>query len=320
MFIKQAYKGLHEWWRWLLGLLIIGIAWQFIGAIPFGVAVAIKLMAGGDIDAQMDATSMMNILSSNTTLFLMLLPFAFGMIGWYLWVKYSHNLKIKLALTTRSSFDYKRLFLAFSIVAIFQIIMLGLGLWLSPETLQWNFRPEPFFTLVAIAIILIPVQTLFEEFFFRSYMTQGFGVMFNSKLAALLIPTILFGAMHLFNPEIAKLGYGIAPFYFATGLLLGICTLMDEGIELAGGFHIANNLMIALLVTSDWGALQTESLYIDTAEPTLTWHMAVPLLILYPLLLFIFAKVYNWSDWSNKLTGSVQSSNQHFPHDTGHTS
>jgi hypothetical protein len=40
-------------------------------------------------------------------------------------------------------------------------------------------------------------------------------------------------------------------YYIGTGLF-GILTLMDEGMELALGFHAANNLVGALLVTSDW--------------------------------------------------------------------
>jgi hypothetical protein len=136
-------------------------------------------------------------------------------------------------------------------------------------------------------------------------MTQGFGIIFNSRLAALIIPTILFGLGHMLNPEIDKLGYGVAPFYFATGLLLGIFTLMDEGVELASGFHIANNLLIALLVSNDWGALRTESLYLDVSEPTLGFHVFLPLLVLYPLLILLFAKIYGWKDWSEKLFGKV---------------
>ena len=44
---------------------------------------------------------------------------------------------------------------------------------------------------------------------------------------------------------------------------------MDEGIELALGFHAANNLFTALLVTSSWTAFQTESILIDISEPSL---------------------------------------------------
>jgi hypothetical protein len=42
---------------------------------------------------------------------------------------------------------------------------------------------------------------------------------------------------------------------------------MDEGMELALGFHAANNLVGALLVTSDWSAFQTHSIFKDISEP-----------------------------------------------------
>jgi hypothetical protein len=35
---------------------------------------------------------------------------------------------------------------------------------------------------------------------------------------------------------------------------------MDEGMELALGFH-ANNTIVALLLTSDWTAFQTNSIF-----------------------------------------------------------
>ena len=35
---------------------------------------------------------------------------------------------------------------------------------------------------------------------------------------------------------------------------------MDEGLELALGFHAANNLCGALLLTADWTAFQTNSI------------------------------------------------------------
>jgi hypothetical protein len=45
---------------------------------------------------------------------------------------------------------------------------------------------------------------------------------------------------------------------------------MDEGMELALGFH-ANNLVGALLVTSDWSAFQTHSIFKDISEPKQVW-------------------------------------------------
>ena len=87
-----------------------------------------------------------------------------------------------------------------------------------------------------------------------------------------------------------------------TGLFLGLITLMDEGLELALGFHAANNLVTALLVTASWTAFQTESLLIDNSEPILGVELILTLLLIYPLIVFIFAKKYKWKNWLSQLT------------------
>ena len=71
---------------------------------------------------------------------------------------------------------------------------------------------------------------------------------------------------------------------------------MDEGIELALGFHAANNLITALLVTSSWTAFQTESILIDISDPSLVGETIISMLILYPLFYIYMYKKYKWSD------------------------
>jgi hypothetical protein len=58
--------------------------------------------------------------------------------------------------------------------------------------------------------------------------------------------------------------------------------------ELALGFHAANNLVGALLVTSDWSAFQTHSIFKDVSEPQAGFDVILPVMIIYPILLFIF--------------------------------
>ena len=113
--------------------------------------------------------------------------------------------------------------------------------------------------------------------------------------------------MHLGNPEVEKLGYGIMVYYIGTGFFLGIITLMDEGLELALGFHAANNLFGALLVTADWQAFSVESLYRDVSQPVLGWDVLVPIFVVFPILLIVFSKKYGWTNWKDKLTGKVLS-------------
>ena len=136
---------------------------------------------------------------------------------------------------------------------------------------------------------------------------QGIGLMAGKRWVPLVITSMIFGLLHLFNPEVEKLGYGIMVYYIGTGFFLGILTLMDEGLELAIGFHAANNLLTALLVTADWTAFQTESLYRDISEPELGWDVFLPVLVIYPILLYVFSKKYGWTNWKERLAGDVQS-------------
>ena len=73
------------------------------------------------------------------------------------------------------------------------------------------------------------------------------------------------------------------------------------------GFHAANNLTAALLVTADWTAFQTDSLYRDISDPVLGWDVLVPVLVVFPILLYLFSKKYGWTNWKEKLTGKVLS-------------
>ena len=99
----------------------------------------------------------------------------------------------------------------------------------------------------------------------------------------------MFGLLHGSNPEVEKLGNISLVYYVGTGLMLGIITLMDDGMELALGFHVANNLLSSLIVTSDWSALQTHSILKDVSEPNAGFQILFPVFVVYPILLVIFA-------------------------------
>jgi hypothetical protein len=78
--------------------------------------------------------------------------------------------------------------------------------------------------------------------------------------------------------------------------------------ELALGFHAANNLIGAILVTSDWTAFQTHSLLKDISEPDAGLDIILPVVLIYPIVLFILAKKYQWTNWKEKLTGTLSES------------
>ena len=135
---------------------------------------------------------------------------------------------------------------------------------------------------------------------------QGIGVLFKNTLFPLLGTSIIFGLLHGFNPEVEKLGSIIMVYYIGTGLLLGIFTLMDDGLELSLGFHAANNIVVAIFITSSWSVFQTNALVLDTSEPSLIFSIFIPVFVLYPLVLFVFSKKYGWTNWKEKLTGVLR--------------
>jgi membrane protease YdiL (CAAX protease family) len=196
-------------------------------------------------------------------------------------------------------------FFSFSLWAVFTIVSTLLFYFTNPDGFVLNFKPVPFAILVVIGVLLIPVQTSTEEYVFRGYLMQGFANLAKNRWFPLLMTSIIFGAMHLANPEVSKMGNIIFIYYIGTGLFLGVLTLMDDGMELALGFHAANNLVSALLVTSDWSAFQTHSIFKDIAEPKAGLDVILPVMVIYPILLYIFSKKYRWTDWKEKLTGKL---------------
>ena len=303
MFIQNALKVKNNIWRYALGIFIIFIFTQ-IGSIPFVVAIFNKVGIEGA--ANLDSAKMMTILeNSNLTFFYTLLTFFVGFIGFLIVIKYLHNQSFVSVTTSRKSIDYKRVLTSFSVISLILFFYTISSFYALPDEYIIQFNLNDFLILLLIAVIFIPIQTSLEEYVFRGYLMQGFGVLAKNKWVPLFLTSFLFGMLHYYNPEIMKLGSILLVHYIATGLFLGIITLMDEGMELALGFHAGNNLIIALMVTSDWTVFQTSSIFKYIGEPNAIYMSLFSTVIIYPLLLFYFSKKYNWTDWKDKLIGNI---------------
>jgi len=303
MFIQNALKVKNNIWRYALGIFIIFIFTQ-IGSIPFVVAIFNKVGIEGA--SNLDPAKMMTILeNSNLTFFYTLLTFFVGFIGFLIVIKYLHNQSFVSVTTSRKSIDYKRVLTSFLVISLILFFYTISSFYALPDEYIIQFNLNDFLILLLIAVIFIPIQTSLEEYVFRGYLMQGFGVLAKNKWVPLFLTSFLFGMLHYYNPEIMKLGSILLVHYIATGLFLGIITLMDEGMELALGFHAGNNLIIALMVTSDWTVFQTSSIFKYIGEPNAIYMSLFSTVIIYPLLLFYFSKKYNWTDWKDKLIGNI---------------
>lgn len=301
-YIQQAYKSKLELWKYLV---YGGLFFGFMGLNFIGLIILENLDPNFDIEQLMKD----QIAAKGASRFLIenLVPFAIGLATLLVWVKFIHKQTITALTTSRPKIDWKRIFFAFFLWGFITVFFLVLDYKMSPENYQWNFKLVPFLILCVIAVIMVPLQTSFEEYLFRGYLMQGIGVLAKNKWLPLLITSLVFGLLHIANPEVEKLGYVIMIYYIGTGLFLGIVTLMDEGMEIALGFHAANNLFTALLLTADWTAFQTHSILKDMSDPSEMGlaEIFVPVFVIFPILLFILSRKYKWTNWKDRLFGQV---------------
>ena len=279
------------------------VAGLFIGNLIF------FLFFGDNIDVAEEQRKLLELIpSKNFWLAANLIPFAVLLGLLFLLVKYMHQRSIKSLTTARKKIDWSRAAFSFFLIAGITVATFAISYWVDSSEIEIQFDPVKFSILLIISLILFPLQIGLEEYLFRGYLMQHIGVFAKNKWVPLLVTSVLFGVFHGANPEVAEIGYVVMVFYIGTGLFLGILTLMDDGLELALGFHFGNNLLAAILVTANWSALQTDAIFRYTGEepPSAMFEIVLPVIIVYPLLLFIFAKKYKWTNWSGKLLGKVE--------------
>ena len=303
MFIEQGIKSENRFSKYIWGSLLLIFA-SLLGQFVFIAALEYDSSKKGTTYPKR-SNGIMQYFDPNLTLFLIMISFVFTMLGIIFVVRYLHRQSMLSVTTSRKKIDWKRIIFSFSLWSAFTIITTLLSYFYDPSEFVFNFKPIPFAILFIIGVLFIPIQTSSEEYIFRGYLMQGFANLSKNKWFPLVMTSLIFGGMHYFNPEVVKLGPIIMVYYIGTGFFLGIITLMDEGMELALGFHAANNLVGALLVTSDWSALQTHSIFKDISDPSAGFEVIFPVIVVFPLLLFIFSKKYNWTNWKEKLTGKI---------------
>ena len=298
MFIEQAYKGNNTWWR----VLVTTLCTVGIFVVNF---IAYFMMSKEEID---EVYKSMSEVPNNVSLLINLSPFVFLLGLLFLLVRNLHKRSVLSLTTSRNKVDFKRILFSFSVVVLLTLTVFIVTYCNDNSNIEWNFNPLKFSILLLISLLLFPFQIGLEEYLFRGYLMQQIGIIVKNRWFPLLLTSVVFGLFHSANPEVAQMGFGVMFFYIGTGFLLGIMTLMDESLELALGFHLGNNLMAALLITSDYSAIHTDAIfrYSGKENPTdLLIEMIVSIAIVYPIILIIFAKRYNWTDWKTKLFGKI---------------
>jgi uncharacterized protein len=302
MFLEQGNEGKNDIGRWIAMIMIVLVVSQFIGTIPLQIMISLKLSGNPDLEPNPDNPLDLSAYDIDPIagLVLLLIPFVFGLVSLLVLMKPLHERPMLSVLTGYGSFRWKKFFWGARVWFILMVFYSIVATITGFQKIELQFNPSTFFTLSVISLLLFPLQAGFEEVLFRGYLLQGFSRKLKFKWLALLVTSLIFGSLHFFNPEVKEFGgFVTIPQYIGFGIVFGICTIMDEGLELAWGMHAMNNIFLAVFFSQDSTTLQTPALFRITA-----FNPLFDMLLFFVIsILFIFyaRHKFNWPGWDHLL-------------------
>ena len=110
------------------------------------------------------------------------------------------------------------------------------------------------FTLIGLIFctVLGPIQCIAEEYLFRGLFLQGIGSWLRIPVAAIVIQSIIFAAMHPYNI------IGVIDVLF-TGIIFGLVAWISHGIEASSALHICNNMAVFYATGLGFGNISSDS-------------------------------------------------------------
>lgn len=290
------------------------LASNTIGAIPLFIFSAFAIAENPEIAGRLaeNPTDLSSLTPDPYSgLFSMLFPFVAGLFAFILLVKVLHSRSFTMTITGSTRIRWSHFFVSYFVWAALSFLYLAIYYRIEPSNFTLNNASSSLLYIAAIALVLIPFQAGFEEVIFRGYLMQGFTTMFSYRWFPLVMTSLLFGLMHAFNPEVKEYGFfTMMPQYILFGLIFGIATLLDDGVEAALGAHAANNTFLVIMVTHDSSSLQTPALF--EQHSVYPWTEFAGLLISGVIFILILKLVFKWNNFfvvlskvKNPQTGKV---------------
>ncbi|MEM9908202.1 MAG: type II CAAX endopeptidase family protein [Cyanobacteria bacterium P01_D01_bin.44] len=266
-YLKLAQQGKNNWWRYLLGVLLVLFFWQVLGSVPFLAFVAVLEADGDPATFFNQATLSFEGVGPLLPYLVLNCSIILSLVGLYITVRWLHRRRFIGLITPARSLNWGRFLQGFGVYFGLIAIASLLESLIFPGSYQLSFKPDQFFLFLPFALLVTPLQCSAEELFFRGYLMQGLGLKSRGRWLPVIGSSILFMLPHLLNPEV-QLGFALmAMVYLLFGLFLAVITVQDNGLELAMGAHSANNLFILLLANYANSALPSPSIWSAQLHP-----------------------------------------------------
>ena len=268
-YLNASEQGKNQWWRYSIGILLILFFYLILGSIA-----ALIIFILNDRASSIDLSDSV-LLTKKFEAFLKIpstsayavanMPSLFGAIGLLITVVFIHQRKLTSLVRADRAIRWRRILAGFLVWCVIGCLYSGIDYLLNPNNYVLSFTQD-WFLCLPLALILTPLQTSFEELFFRGYLMQGMALILRNRVALAIINGILFMIPHLDNPELQR-GQIIALYYLIFGTALAALAIRDNGLELPLGIHAANNLQLLLFNAKD-SALPIPSIWqVQTPNP-----------------------------------------------------
>ncbi|MDR1582291.1 MAG: CPBP family intramembrane metalloprotease [Prevotellaceae bacterium] len=296
-FLERALDAQNQFWKYLIVILGGFFGGQLIGSIPLVIAFVVKAIVNHG-DMAVDSMNVTDLtawgFSRNLVFALMMFSTVVALFTTILLIKVLHKRTFSESVNGRRRMRIGRMGLGALVWAFLMAVYLVVDYLVDPSNYVFQLDWGKFIVLTLLSLCLIPLQTTSEELLFRGYLAQGVAGWTKNRWLAILIPGLLFGLMHITNPEVKEFGFWLAmPQYVFFGLLFGLISVLDDGIELAIGMHAANNIFLSIFTTHAASVLQTDALFeIQTIDPL---KELLVLVVSGLLMLGYFAVRYKWN-------------------------
>ena len=288
-FLALARRGNNQWWRYLLGILFILLLWQGIGSIPY-ILLLVYLQRDGSPATQFNLqTQKFEGVPPLIPYIAINLMFVCFLIGLYITIRFLHQRQFITLITPRNQVSWKRILQGFGVTVILLALASVIESVITPGNYRFTFNLRQFLIFLPVALVLTPLQTSVEEFFFRGYLMQGIALKTRNAIIPIVLSSFLFMLPHLLNPEVKSGFFLSAAYYLVFGLFMALITIKDNCLELALGIHAGNNLYNALFASYADGAIPAPSIFtIQELNPQ--YNLLSTLIIFTLFYLFFFRR------------------------------
>lgn len=285
MFLENALSYKNKWYNYLLMLAIVYIVYI---VFTIGISIILSIFIGENVYSTfLRNPSELNLYASLLLLASLQIAIAFSFIVFF---KIVHKGKLLCLVSGCCKVRWRRIIVGFTFYFMAMIVFYFISITTMPDKYTLIIQVNKFIPYCLFLLFLLPIQVFAEEILLRSYLMQGLYLKSKTAVGPIFFSALIFSLMHLNNQSFEAM-WMLFLFNFISGLIFGLIAVLDDGIELGLGMHLANNL-IAFAFFGPW--VNAPSIF-QHHNDSLSFFLDIfPLVLILCLSLMFFSHKYNF--------------------------